>query len=485
LQHHITAAFGFETASPTNRFTTPSNMNLITAAGVPAFAVQFNTPAESRSIIRSSRLTFADDIALRSSLSIELGIMGDFARGSLPAQSSPAGTFAPVRAFAPQSDLIAWNSISPRVGFAWAVPDADGLVLRGTYFRVYMPLAGQYLDFGNPDSLGGSEYQWVDRNGDGSFQPNELGPLIFRFGGPYSAISPTLARPFADEFDLGAGIQPFRALAMRVSFFRRDDKNRLAAVNTGVPFADFAPVSIADPGPDGARGTFDDQTLTVYQQNRATFGQDHYLLTNPADLRMLNKGMEADIRAAWRNLFADISFVAEEAVGPTNPGNAVFENDSGVVGSLYMDPNTLVNASGRSFMDRAYLGKVQLLYKLPLAIRLASIIDYNDGLVFARQLLVTGLAQGPFVIDATHKGTILNDPLSGNRAQGIINGNLRLEREFRVPHGSLNGAIDILNVANSGYQLQQNETTGTSFNLRLPVEIQPARFARIELRYNF
>jgi hypothetical protein len=485
LRHQILAGFGFETASPTNRLTTPSDMNLITAAGVPAFAVEFNTPAESRSIIRSSTLTFADHVELKRSLSLELGIMADFARGSLPAQPSPAGNFVPDRTFAAQSDLIAWNNISPRVGFAWTVPDSGGLVLRGTYFRVYVPLAGRYLDFGNPNSLGGSESQWIDRNGDGLFQPNELGPLIFRFGGPYSSISPSLARPFADEFDVGAEMQPFRTLDLRVSFFRRDDKNRLAAVNTGVPFSEFAAIPIEDPGPDGLNGTFDDQTLTVYQQNPATFGQDHYLLTNPADLRMLNKGMEAEIHGAWRNLFFDTSFVAEEAFGPTNPGNAVFENDPGVVGSLYMDPNTLVNASGRSFMDRAFLGKVQLVYRLPLAIRLAAIIDYNDGLVFARQLLVTGLTQGPFVIDATHRGTILNDPLSGNRAQGIINGNLRIEREFRVPHGSLNGAIDIFNVANSGYQLQQNETSGTSFNQRLPVEIQPPRFAQIELRYSF
>ena len=65
----------------------------------------------------------------------------------------------------------------------------------------------------------------------------------------------------------------------------------------------------------------------MYQQNPATLGQDHYLLTNPPDLRTLSKGAQAEIRTTWRNLFLNASFVAEESVGPTNPGDAVFEED--------------------------------------------------------------------------------------------------------------------------------------------------------------
>jgi hypothetical protein len=42
-----------------------------------------------------------------------------------------------------------------------------------------------------------------------------------------------------------------------------------------------------------------------------------------------------------------------------------------------------------------------------------------------------------------------------------------------------------LDSAPSGYKLQDNEVSGTSFNLRLLVEVQPARFARIQLRYSF
>ena len=167
-----------------------------------------------------------------------------------------------------------------------------------------------------------------------------------RFGGPYSSISPTLRRPYSDEFDIGAEFRVARQSVASIHLFRRDDKDRIAAIDTGVPAQAFTPVSILDPGPDGIPGTFDDQRLTVYAQNPATLGQDRYLLTNPAGLRMLNTGLLAEAGTEWRRLTLHASFVAEKSYGPTNPGDAVYENDPGVIGALFLDPNTAIHADG-------------------------------------------------------------------------------------------------------------------------------------------
>ena len=483
-RHQIVAGGGWKTSEPRNRFTTPSGMNLITANGVPVFVVEFNTPLDSRELVRSFSSFVADHVSLTPSLSLDLGAFADFSRGSLPAQSSPAGAFTPARTFAAQPDLIVWNNLSPRAGFAWQVPHSHGLVLRGTYFRLYAPLAGRYLDFGNPNSLGGSAYQWIASNSNGSFQPGEQGSLLLRFGGPYSSISPSLHRPYSDEFDIGAEFPLAPRSVASIHLFRRDDKDRIAAIDTGVPAQAFTPVSILDPGPDGIPGTFDDQRLTVYAQNPATLGQDRYLLTNPAGLRMLNTGLLAEAGTEWRRLTLHASFVAEKSYGPTNPGDAVYENDPGVIGALFLDPNTAIHATGRSFVDRAYVGKIQASYRLPPAwggIEVASVADYMDGLVFARQLLVTGLPQGPFLVATTVRGS----PEGGNRAQYVINWNLRISREFRFPVGRLAATADLLNVTNAGERLQEDDLSGPSFNLRLPVAIQAPRFVRIGFRYEF
>ena len=483
-RHQIVAGGGWKTSEPLNRFSTPSGMNLITADGVPAFVMEFNTPLDSRELVRSFSSFVADHVSLTPSLSLDLGALADFSRGSLPAQSSPTGAFTPARTFAAQPDLIVWNNLSPRAGLAWQAPHSHGLVLRGTYFRLYTPLAGRYLDFGNPNSLGGSVYQWIASTANGSFQPSEQGSLLLRFGGPYSSIAPSLHRPYSDEFDIGSEFRLAPRSFASVHLFRRDDKDRIAALDTGVPASAFTPVSILDPGPDGIPGTFDDQRLTVYAQNPATLGQDRYLLTNPAGLRMLNTGLVAEAGTEWRRLTLHASFVAEKSYGPTNPGDAVYENDPGVIGALFLDPNTAIHATGRSFVDRAYVGKIQTTYRLPPAwggIEVASIADYTDGLVFARQLLVTGLPQGPFLVATTVRGS----PEGGNRAQYAINWNLRLSRQFGLPAGRFRVLADVLNVTNAGQRLQEDDLSGPSFNLRLPVAIQPPRFVRMGFRYEF
>ncbi len=475
-RHRVAVGGGWETSGVRNRFTTPSGMNLITANGAPAFVIEFNTPLDSRERVRSVSGFVSDHVNLTPSLSLDLGALADFSRGSLPAQSSPSGASVSARTFAASGALIVWSSLSPHAGFAWRVPDSHGLVLRGTYTRLYAPLAARYLDFGNPNSLGGSVYQWLATGGQGN--------LLLHFGGPYSSISPALRRPYSDEFDIGATFPIFHRSAAGIHLFRRDDKDRIAAINTGVPDQAFSAVSVLDPGPDGIPGTFDDQRLTVYAQNPATLGQDRYLLTNPAGLRTLDAGLLAEAGMDWRGVTLHASFVAEKSYGPTNPGDSVYANDPGVVGALFSDPNTAINAAGRSFVDRAYIGKLQAGYRLPAVwggIEVASVAEYMDGLAFARQLLVTGLPQGPLLVAATVRGS----PGGGNRAQHITNWDLRLSRRFRVPAGGLTLSADLFNATNAGHRLQEQDLTGPSFNLRLPVSIQPARQARIGFRYEF
>ncbi len=445
-RHQFVLGAGWSQASPRNRFTVPSGTDIITANGAPAFMVRFNTPADSQETIRSFTAYAADRLRLPAGFAIDAGLLADFPRGSVPGQPG---------------DLIAWNSLSPRAGFAWQVPRARFLSLRAAYFRLYAPLAGRYLDFGDPASLSGSEYAWQ-------------GPLLMRFGGQYSSIAPALARPYSDEFDIGAVLALPPRISAGVHLFRRDDKNRLAAEDIGVPASAYTPVVITDPS--------DNAPLTVYSQNPATLGQDRYLLTNPPGLREQYTGLDAEIRSQWHGVTAGVSFVAEKSWGPTNPGDAALTNDPGVLGALYLDPNTAINAIGHGFFDRAFLGKIYAAYRLPRSgIELSTVADYLDGLVFGRELLVTGLPQGAFLVDAMLRGS----PEGGNRAQHVTNWSLRVAREFPLPYLRIAAFADLMNVTNAGHAMLENDLTSPAFNARLPVAIQAPRAVRLGFRLEF
>jgi len=167
-------------------------------------------------------------------------------------------------------------------------------------------------------------------------------------------------------------------------------------------------------------------------------------------------------------------------------GGSVQVQNSGDVGMIgaNINGNTAIHAANRIFVDRAFVGKIQAAYQAPSTwggFEVASVADYLDGLVFARQLLVTGLPQGPFLVATTVRGS----PEGGNRAQYAINWNLRVSRQFGIPAGRLTVIVDILNVINAAQRLQESDLSSPSFNLRLPVSIQPPRSVRLSFLYDF
>ena len=454
--HRIAIGAAWEHATIENRFSSPSGPDLITAGGVPAYAIELNTPDDSKERVQSSSIFLRDQLRLTPWLSIDAGARADFSNAS--------------------GSSIEWNTASPHAGFTLLLPGLKRLSFGGSYSRFYAPLAARYLDFANPDSLSGLVYSW-----NGSTEP---GTLLRRFGGAYSSISPSLRPPYADEFRVQAEFSINSHSFARVQLFRRDDKNRIIAADVGVPFGAYSPVETLDPGPDGIPGTFDDRTLAVYQQSPSTFGADRYLLENQPDLRMLFEGFTAELASRFKQLTFHASFTADKSFGPTNPGNGLLENDPGIVGALYQDPNTLINATGHEYFDRSYLGKIQLTYQLPQAfggLEFVNTANYQDGLPFARELLVTGLAQGPIVVPATLRGS----PEGGNRAEYVLNWNLRLARSFTLPKGRLRFGADILNVTNAANRIQEVDLTGLSFNQRLPVEIEAPRTIRFNVQFLF
>ena len=218
----------------------------------------------------------------------------------------------------------------------------------------------------------------------------------------------------------------------------------------------------------------------VYNQNPETLGQDFLLLTNPEAEDRISRyyGFDLTLVKKYSEKFTFfLSLTATSATGMTNPGNTEWENDDGVVGRLYDNPNTLINAKGRMRFDRAYTGRIGLNFLVPFGIRIGCLIKYYDGQPFARKIVVEGMNQGPFYIQAHPRGVARYEY---NRTVDV-----RLEKIFRLKKAKIRIIIDGFNILNRGLATEENEWTGPEFPLRFATEIQSPRMFRLGVCYEF
>jgi hypothetical protein len=345
----------------------------------------------------------------------------------------------------------------------------------GNWSRYGHILQGRYLDFGNPSALSGQ----VVSNGVG---PTPSGTLLSVFGGAYSAISPAIARPYTDEISFGAQENLLlHRIAASVRFFRRDDHHLIGLENTGVPVSDYTPVQIVDPGYEGIPNSPGGQLLTLYNEDPAALGHDFLLLTNPNGLRSSFKGVEARFAARVRSAFEfSASFTASKTLATTSPGNSPFQNDTGFVGTLGINPNTLLFDQGVTYFDHTFTAKVTGYYSAPHGFYLAVVAPYFDGSPFGRLLFVNGFNQGPFFVRATPTG----HP-GGFQTQHDATIDVRLARDTRLPRGTLSSYVDVFNVMNWNSDTEESALTGPGFMLRIPLAIQAPRTARLGLAWRF
>jgi len=450
---------------------------------VPAEVVQYNTPSRTQYRSREFSLYLDDHFQVFNRLFFRLGLTLDASSASLPDQNTAGGTYAPAREFAGVTSVISWTKLQPRMGVAIPILRrfGDGTRMSAYFTRYYHLLPAFYLTCANPNSVGGRVFSWNDNNQDGLFQMGEEGRLLRVFGGPYSSVDPHLQRPLSDEWGVGLDHTFGHKFLASLRFFRRDDKRLVETTNTGVPPSAFHPVGIFDAGNDNLPGTSDDQILTIYNQDPGTLGLDHLLLTNPQGFRSLYKGIEAVVRKELvRRWFFSLSFTAYKNTGPASPGNSEFQNDTGIVGSFFDDPNTLLNARGRLFFDRAYVSKLSAYGRAPLGFDLSSVVRYSDGLPFGRRLIITGFYQGPFFVMATPRG----DP-GGVRTEFNLIFDQHIGRDFRIAGRNFSSFIDIFNLFNLNKSLREGDLSGPLFDQRLPLEVLNPRVVRFGIRWSF
>jgi hypothetical protein len=311
-------------------------------------------------------------------------------------------------------------------------------------------------------------------NTDNQFQEGESGALLRREGPFFTRIDADLKRPYTNEFSISFVHTFGSGWSLTVGGFYRENRNLIETLNTGVPFSACQPVQFFDIGDDRIPDTHDDLEFTVYDQNIGTLGQDLFSLTNPDSETRVSKyhGFDITLVKKYSSKFTFfLSLTATSAEGSTSPGNTEWENDDGIERTLYDNPNTLINSEGRMRFDRAYTGRIGLNFMAPFGIRIGCVIKYYDGQPFARKIIVTGMNQGPFFIQAHPRGV---SRYEYNRTVDI-----RLERRLTLGKTYMRIILDVFNLLNRSLATEENEWTGPEYPLRYATEIQSPRVFRL------
>lgn len=367
---------------------------------------------------------------------------------------------------------ITWHTLLPRAVLRWQLDDRGHLTTFVGYRRTAYRLRLGLLAYGDPAAPTGEVFRF-----DGTPSP----PLVARVGPgtggdpQFSAIDPQLTRPRTDELVIGVQSQPRGSLTMGLTGFARWEHNPIALVDTGVPISGYALSGIPDPGLDLANPA-DDQILPIFDRLPSTFGQDRYLVTNPAQKTPVLAGLQLSAQASTDRLFVLFGATASLAkASGANPGFRAAENDQDLIGDLFVDPNATTFARGRQFADRAFTAKLTTAYRFPHEIRLGVIVRYQDGQPFARTVIAPGLHQGAEIIRAFPNGK------SRFTYTGTLD--LRLQKGFAVGRRRLDLIVDAFNVINLGNEVEERVVTGAAF--RTVAAVQPPLAVHLGARIAF
>jgi hypothetical protein len=406
-----------------------------------------------------------DQIPVTSRIDIDAGLRGATTAGSRA--GSPAH--------------IPWRAVSPSVQGTWRALPNGRLTLIAGYARYSSRLPLDYLSWGDPNSLSGTVHAWSDRNGDRIPQQGEMGALLARVGpccagGRLNTIAPDLHAPRTNEVLLGVHTRIGSHLMLRLGSTDRRQYDLIEPVDAADIRSNYTLTHVSDPGLDMAR-TEDDQLLPVFERLPASFGTDRYTLQNVANNSARDHGVDLVVERTfdgrWGMLIGGTAHQSEGAGG--NRGYRADENDQGVLGEVFTDPNAETNARGRLFFERGYVVKWSGVWRLPHGLQGAAAARYQDGQHFTRVVLAPALDQGLDAIPALPRGR--------TRFTYAFTLDARIEKQVALGARRATVLLEAYNLLNTNNEVEEDVITGPTF--RSPTAVQPPRSIRLGLRYSF
>ena len=342
---------------------------------------------------------------------------------SLPEQEGPAG-----QTFAAIDPVLTFSNWGPRVGVSADLTGDGRTALKLHYGKFWVYPAPNFTAAFNPNPPGWSQtYLWPgDANSNGRWDPGEEGPLRSESGGTASTrLDPGIenTRVHQGSAYLEREMAPGFGVRTGVVLSARRAACTARSTSAGRSTRYSAPVTVADPGPDGRSGSADDgATVTAYGLTAEALGtptlnlttnlpdsaSDYYTWEITATKRYSGRGsLLASFTHTWSR---------EAALGAGND----------------FTPNALINAAAGQDRFRTWQAKLNGTVDLPRGFRIVPIVRHQSGQPFARTFVQT-LNYG--------NATIKAEPIAANRMPDITLVDVRTEKDVPRDHPAGHGLL--------------------------------------------
>jgi hypothetical protein len=436
--------------------------NQLYQSGRPFAVDALNTPFENVVDVHADLGIFVQDTWTTKRLTVSPGIRWDHFNSSIPAQDAAAGRFVPARHFDAIPDVPNWNNVSPRIGASFDLTGKGKTAVKGN-FGVFVQSQGPgFASTYNPVVFATDRRTWTDLNLDDIAQENELGPTSnLTFGVRLNHNpDPNITRPYQRVWDVGLQHELTPGLALSVSYNQRSFYNIIWTQSLAIPYSEYTLASVADP-----RNSND--SLPVYNVNRAVFGQVNDLDANSGQNTRVYKGVDATFNWRFRG--------GASLFGGTSTGRTL-TNTCDVP-----DPNNTRFCDYNQYsVPLLTQFKLSGTYPLPYGARLSGTFQHTPGSERTITYQVTrtqlpSLVQASVNVRLNEPGTVYNDTVNQL--------DFSVTKSFRRGSYEIRPELSLFNALNANPVLTQTNAYGSALNNALT--ILPQRLARLGLTLKF
>jgi hypothetical protein len=457
----------------------PGDVLHVLRGGLPTEVLFFLSPTASLNGLRTYGAYLADTWRTSSRLTLSLGARFDRYRSYLPEQTGPpVGPFNTVQTtFPANNNLLTWNLPAPRVGMTYDLRGNGKTILKANAALYWWnPGTGSVDELVNPNAVDWNRrFAWNDTNGDKVWQPGEQGAAPTSLSGGVGStqldanLKDTRTREVAGwvEHELLPNFGIHAGLVWR----RIDQLSQQDVANR--PLSAFnVPVTIRDPGPDGALGNADDgPSIAGFNVNQAgvvplanilhnTPGKDDfYTLELSASKRTSGKWSLSGSYAYRWNM---------------DNANAYFGQNLRVRQDV-ANPNDMINTDNGRYVFGTWSAKAHGTYQAPWNLLITPALRVQSGQPYGRTIQVT-LNYGA--------QRILTEPIGSRQQDNVVLLDTRVEKVIKV------GGSRAISLFADGYNLTNanpasNINWGSGSTFLLPITIVSPRLARFGAKFDW